>query len=160
VSLRVRTEGTQVLASVTLAPPPGSTVLATLQEGLKSEIQFELRLYRRQGGLLAWLGDRPVASIRISQVASYDPFTAQYVIRREGRVVGSFRDADAFLRRFASLRELPLGQVEPEDRGQYYALARVRLSPVRIVPPLNIITLFSSVYSVTTDWVESAIRTL
>ena len=44
--------------------------------------------------------------------------------------------------------------MEAGTGGLYYVLARIRLSPVRIIGPLNIVTLFSSENLVTTDWVE------
>jgi hypothetical protein len=154
VALSVRTEDRRVVVSVTLRQPPIASIVDALQDGLKSEIVFELRLYRRQSGFLAWLGDRPIVSLRETRVASFDPFAARYVTFRDGRQEESFSDQAEFLRHFLSLSEHTLGTVEAGSGGLYYVLARIRLSPVRIIGPLNIVTLFSSENLVTTDWVE------
>jgi hypothetical protein len=152
--LSVRTEGRRVVASVELRQPPVAAIVDALQDGLKSEIVFELRLYRRQTGFLAWLGDRPIISLRETRVAAFDPFTARYVTFRNGRLEESFADQAEFLRHFLSLSEHTVGAVEAGTGALYYVLARIRLSPVRIIGPLNIVTLFSSENLVTTDWVE------
>lgn len=155
--LSVRTEGRTVLASVSLASAPIERVLTALHEGLKSEIVFDLRLYLRQKGFLAWLGDRPVVVQRESRVAVFDLFTRRYVIQQDGRAVAAFSGQGEFLRNFFVLSDYPVGKLEPGDPSRYYLLARVRLSPVRIVAPLNIVTLFSSDSLITTDWVEQAL---
>lgn len=40
-------------------------------------------------------------------------------------------------------------EIEVQD---YYVLARIRVQPVQLVPPLNIITLFSRQAVTTTPW--------
>jgi hypothetical protein len=114
-------------------------------------------LYRRQKGFLGWLGDRPVVNLRQSRVASFDPFTNRYVIEEDGRAAEAFGDQGEFLRRFFVLADHPVGEIEEGDPGAYYVLARVRLSPVRIIGPLSIVTLFSSESLITTEWVEQAL---
>ena len=146
-----------VWATVALEDAPEERVLAALHDGLKSEISFELRLYKRQEGFLAWLGDRPVVSRRISRVGSYDLFTSRYVIEGEGGQTDAFGDAREFLRRYLVVDDYPLSEIEAGEEQDYYVLARARLSPVRILGPLNIVTLFSSEGQTTTDWVERAL---
>jgi len=146
-----------VLATVTPSDAPAERVLAALHDGLKSEIVFALRLYRRQKGFLAWLGDRPVVDLRVSRVASFDVFTNRYLVEQDGGPAEAFPDPEEFLRRFFVLSDHPVGAIEPGDPGAYYVLARARLSPVRIIGPLNIVSLFSSKSQITTDWVERAL---
>jgi hypothetical protein len=155
-ALSVRMEGRRVVASVALLQIPVEPVLAALSEGLKSEIVFDLRLYRRQTGFLAWLGDRPVVSARETRVAAFDPFAGRYVTERDERAEQSFADPQEFLRHFFSLSEHALGSVDPAEAELYYVAARVRLSPVRIIGPLNIVTLFSS-DSMVTEWAEEPV---
>ena len=142
-----------MVASVSLRQTSAEQVLAALGEGLKSEIVFDLRLYRRQTGFLALLGDRPVVSTRETRVAAFDPFAARFVTERDGRRERSYADPAEFLRHFLSLSEHTLGMVDPAEAALYYVVARVRLSPVRIIGLLNIVTLFSS-DTMVTDWVE------
>ena len=146
-----------MLATVELSDAPAERVLAALHDGLKSEIVFDLRLYRRQKGFLAWLGDRPAVDLRVSRVASFDVFTNRYLVEQDGGAAEAFPDAGEFLGSFFVLSDHPMGAIPPGDPEAYYVLARVRLSPVRIIGPLNIVTLFSSKSQATTDWVERAL---
>jgi hypothetical protein len=155
----VRTETGRLLATVAVRDAPLDRVLAALHEGLRSEVVYEVRLYRRQKGFLAWLGARPLVSLRISRVASFDLFTNRYVIEGENGAREDFGDQQAFLRRFLVLAEYPVAELDPADPQGYYLLARASLSPVRIIGPLNIVTLFSSERQLTTDWVEHALGT-
>jgi hypothetical protein len=152
--LSVHTDARGVVASVALRQAPTERVLAALGDGLTSEIVFELRLYRRQEGFFAWLGDRPLATARVSRVGSFDPYTGRYVVYQDGRTEASFVDQADFVRYFFLLSDYGLGGGQSGDSGRLYVLARVRLSPVRLIGPLNIVTLFSSDNLVTTDWVE------
>jgi hypothetical protein len=155
-ALAVHTDARGVVASVVLRQAPVERVLAALRDGLTSEVVFELRLYRRQEGFFAWLGDRPLATARVSRVGSFDPYTSRYVVYQDGRMAASFVDQADFVRYFLSLSDYGLGAGRSGDSGRLYVLARVRLSPVRLIGPLNIVTLFSSDNLVTTDWVEQS----
>ena len=159
-ALSVRTDEHTVVASVALRGAPVERVLVALHDGLKSEIVFDLRLYRRQRGFLAWLGDRPLASLRVSRVVSFDPYTSRYVVHQEERPAASFTGQADFVRYYFALSEVSLGEVELDEPGRFYVLARVRLSPVRLIGPLNIVTLFSADSLVTTDWAEQTVGSL
>ena len=63
--LRVGLQGGRVLVSLGYSDPRSGQVLAALEDGLASEIQFQLRLYRRQRGPFAFLGDRLASELRL-----------------------------------------------------------------------------------------------
>jgi hypothetical protein len=130
-------------------------VLASLWDGLRAEITFQIRLYRRSSGIFAFLGDRLLKEQRVYKVASFDFFENRYKILKGGRAAGEYVGEADFLEAFFSLREVELGEIETADPGDYYLLARVRMMPVKIIAPLNIITLFSSDTVFTTHWVEA-----
>jgi hypothetical protein len=159
-ALSVHTDERTVVASVALRGAPVERVLVALHDGLKSEIVFELRLYRRQKGFLAWLGDQPLMSLRVSRVASFDPYTSRYVVYQDEQPAESFTNQADFTRYYFALSQYSLGAVESDEPGRFYVLARVRLSPVRLIGPLNIVTLFSADSLVTTDWVEQTVGSL
>ena len=71
-----------------------------------------------------------------------------------GQGVRKFDRQEEFLENFFKLTDFPLARLADLNGVDYYVLARISLNPVRIVPPLNIITLFSS--GATTPWVESS----
>ena len=130
-------------------------VLSSLWDGLKAEITFQLRLYRRNSGLFAFLGDRLLAERRVVQIASFDFYENRYKIQRGDGTAGEYAAETEFLDAFFSLPETELGNIEVGDGEDCYLLARVRMMPVKLIGPLNIITLFSSDTVFTTPWVEA-----
>jgi hypothetical protein len=133
-------------------------VLASLWDGLRAEITFQLRLYRRSSGVFAFLGDRLLHERQVYQVASFDFYENRYKILRDDRITGEYAAETEFLDAFFSLPEIELGEISTGDGGDYYLLARVRMMPVKIIPPLNIITLFSTDTVFTTPWVEAELK--
>lgn len=133
-------------------------VLSSVWEGLRAEITFQLRLYRRSSGVFAFLGDRLLSERRVYQIASFDFYENRYKILKGDRIAGEYETETEFLDAFFSLPETELGEVETENVGEYYLLARVRMMPVKIIAPLNIITLISTETVFTTPWVEAELR--
>jgi hypothetical protein len=117
-------------------------VLTALEEGLAAEIQFQLQLYRRQRRPFAFLGDHLLAELRLARTARYDRFERRYCILSPGAAEARFEVAADFLREFFALGPLALGSPPLGEASGYYVQSRVRLSPVKIVPPLKLITLF------------------
>ena len=133
-------------------------VLASLWDGLRAEITFQLRLYRRSSGVFAFLGDRLLRERQVDQVALFDFYENRYKILRDNRITGEYAAETEFMDAFFSLPEIDLGEINTGDGGDYYLLARVRMMPVKIIPPLNIITLFSTDTVFTTPWVEAELK--
>jgi len=133
-------------------------VLSSLWEGLRAEIAFQLRLYRRNSGPFAFLGDRLLTERRVYQIASFDFYENRYKIQRDERSTGEYVGEAEFLDAFFSLPETELGEIETEESDDYYLLVRVRMMPVKIIAPLNIITLFSTDTVFTTPWVEAELN--
>jgi hypothetical protein len=133
-------------------------VLASLWDGLRAEITFQLRLYRRSSGVFAFLGDRLLRERQVYQVASFDFYENRYKILRDNRITSEYAAETEFMDAFFSLPEIDLGEINTDDGGDYYLLARVRMMPVKIIPPLNIITLFSTDTVFTTPWVEAELK--
>jgi hypothetical protein len=133
-------------------------VLSSLWEGLRAEITFQLRLYKRNTGLFAFLGDRLVSERQVDQIASFDFYENRYKIQRGDRIAGEYAAEREFLDAFFSLPETEFGEIEGGDGEDYYLLARVRMMPVKIIAPLNIITLFSTDTVFTTPWVEAELK--
>jgi hypothetical protein len=133
-------------------------VLSSMWEGLRAEITFQLRLYRRARGIFAFLGDRLVSERRVHQIASFDFYENRYKIQMDDRMVGEYSAEAEFLAAFYSLPETEIGELEAGGEADYYLLARVRMMPVKIISPLNIITLFSTDTVFTTPWVEAELK--
>lgn len=150
--------GGRVYAAVEYLDSHSQEVLSSMWEGLRAEITFQLRLYRRSSGIFAFLGDRLISERRVYQIASFDFYENHYKIQMGDRMAGEYSAEAEFLAAFFSLPETELGEVQVGDEGDYYLLARVRMMPVKIVSPLNIITLFSTDTVFTTPWVEAELK--
>jgi len=143
-----------VYAAVEYSDSHNQEVLASLWDGLRAEITFQLRLYRRNQGFFAFLGDRLHSEKRVSQVASFDFFENRYKIQRDGRIVGAYASEAKFLDAFFSLPRTEIAELDGGIEEDHYLMARVRMMPVKIIAPLSIITLFSSESSFATPWIE------
>jgi hypothetical protein len=133
-------------------------VLSALREGLKSQLLFQLRLYRRQDGPLALLGDRLLSSRELTRIASFDLIDDRYrVVDETGQ--REYTAQAAFLEDFYILRDYPLGSLAAAEGPQCYLVARARLEPVRVVPPLDIIRLVTRVSSFSSPWMRADIET-
>jgi hypothetical protein len=131
-----------VIAILGYSDPRAGEVLAALEDGLAAEIQFQLRLYRRQRGPFAFLGDRLASELRLVRTARYDRFERRYSLQSPGEAEARFEEAGGFLKAFFALGPLALGELPAGDTAEYYVQSRVRLTPVKIVYPLKLITLF------------------
>jgi hypothetical protein len=147
-----------VRVSLRFDSPHAGEVPASLREGLKSQVTYQLRLYRRQKGLLSFLGDRLLLERKLTRTASLDLFDNRYCLLDE---TGQRRFAGeaAFLEDLFSLRDFPLGPLAAGERAECYVLARGRLEPVRVVPPLDIVRLIAPLTSFSSRWVQAAIAT-
>jgi hypothetical protein len=156
--LEASLRGQSVYGSVEYAGSHSQEVLASLWDGLKAEITFQVRLYRQNKGLFAFIGDRLLVERRVSQVAYFDFYENRYKIQRDGRPLGAYSAESEFLDSFFSMASVELGEIEPSDAQNHYLLGRVRMMPVKIIPPLNIITLFSSGTAFSSPWIEAKLE--
>jgi hypothetical protein len=156
--LEISLQSNMVHVAIEFESPRSEEVLASLRDGLKAEIIFQARLYRKSRGLLSFLGDRLLVETKISRTAYFDFYENRYMILRDGNLLGKYAGEQEFLRSFFFLPDLELGQIDISELPKLYVLARVRLMPVKIVSPLNIITLFSSETVSTSPWLEAEIR--
>jgi hypothetical protein len=147
--------GGRVYAAVEYLDVHSQEVLASLRDGLRAEIIFQLRLYKRSSGVFAFLGDRLLSEKRVYKVASFDFYENRYKILKGDTTVGDYAGEAEFLDAFFSVGETDLGRIDSGERRDHYLLARVRMMPVKIIAPLNIITLFSSEAVFTTPWTEA-----
>jgi hypothetical protein len=150
--------GDKVYAAVQYMGSHSQRVLASLGDGLRAEITFQLRLYKRSSGIFSFIGDRLLHEKRVQKIASFDFYENRYKIRKGYSVAGEYAAGEEFVEAFFSLPETELGEIEIEEGEDYYLLARVRMMPVKIIAPLNIITLFSSETVFTTPWVEAELN--
>ena len=156
-SLSAVVEEKVITVSAQLEEVSPNEVLSSLQEGLKSEIIFQLRLYHKNRGFFSFFGDRLILEKTITRIAYLDIFEDLFVLETEELGIRKFRRKDHFLKSFFQLQDYRLAELSDENSSKFYVLARISLKPVRIVTPLNIISLFFRSTAITTPWAETAL---
>lgn len=161
LALEVSAAAGVVRADVVLAAGAADEPIASLRDGLESRITFTLRCYRRQHGLAALFGDALLAERTVARVAFYDAIERRFVVEQDD-ARSSYADEAAFRQAFFTLRGVALGPVAPARAGagagaSRYVAARAQYDPVRLSPPLTILTLFGLAARYTTPWVREEV---
>lgn len=154
-------EGGVVSSDAALEAGAPDEPAAMLRAGLESRITFTLRCYRRQRGLAALFGDALLAERTVARLAFYDAIDRRFVVEQDG-ARSSYADEAAFHEAFFTLRGVALGPAAPARDGAAaaaprYVAARAQYDPVRLSPPLTILTLFGLAARITTPWVRQAV---
>jgi hypothetical protein len=136
---------------VAFSPGPGDALERTLRDGLESRITFTVRLYERRAGIGAVFGDALLDERSVSRVAFYDVLAGRFVVEQDGRAT-AYPDGASLADGFFSLRGLGLDAATPQHERTRYVAARAQYDPVRLSPPLTILTLFGVAARATTPW--------
>jgi len=158
LALDVRAASGVVRADLAFSTGGAEGPVASVRDGLESRITFTLRCYERRSGLAGLLGDLLLAQRTVVRVAFYDVLDRRFVVEQDGVRV-SYADEPGFLDAFFTLRGLELGSPAARssaarDAPARYVAARAQYDPVRLSPPLTILTLFRVAARHTTPWVR------
>jgi len=133
-------------------------LLATLRDGLESRITFSFRTFERGTGLLAILGDRLLGERTLTRSAYVDILDGTYIVEEEGGTRSASSDLDALVAGFFTADGVAV-PAPPRAAGGApgYVAARVHFEPVRLMPPLTIVSLAGAAVSHTTPWVRAEV---
>lgn len=132
-------------------------VITSLEDGLESEIFFEFRLYEKSQGFFSFLGDKLIIDKTPHYTARINYLDKTYnIFTEEGKIL-TFEQKENFINQFSKIESYRLTDFPFEENRSYYIRARIRLNHVKLVPPLNIISLFHRI-SVTTKWKQVEIK--
>jgi hypothetical protein len=154
VGVRIGFNKEATTLSVTLLNAERQEVLETLNEGLKAQIIFSIKLYERSEGLCAFLGDRLVEEYNLSTVAYRDFFTEEYVIESWRGEKICIKEAEQFFTIFFSLKDFSIQGIEEAEAYRYYVLVRVQLDSVKLIPPFTILSFLPFGGRCTSPWVR------
>lgn len=157
----VEREG-KVIVSAALSGIESEQIYSTfrkglLEEGLKTEISYQFRLYRRNKGFFSFLGDKVITEKKIIKTAYLDIYERVFIIEVNEEKEVLLYEED-FLRSFFKAEDVRIGGVSSGESREHYVLARISFSPVRLVPPLNMISLLYKKTAVVTGWTEAEIK--
>jgi len=153
VELAVSRDGGQAVVDVRLAWPDTAGLLSSLKEDLlESRISFSVRLLENRRTLLPFLGDTVVKEIVLSRSAFYDFLRGVYVVENDSGEEVLCDHPEDLLDAFFSWRGI---HVEIDrSLSQPSVAARVQFDPVKLMPPLTIVSLAGPTGTYTSPWVQ------
>jgi hypothetical protein len=128
-----------------------ASLVDTQRSGLESRITFTVRLYQRRAGLFPLGRDRMIAEKVVVHSAFWDFLDERFVVEGPAGARTAYADGADLLAGFLAVRDLPLFEALRGTRG-LYVTARARLEPVRLMPPLTLVTLVGTAATLTTPW--------
>jgi hypothetical protein len=137
----------------------GPSVVETVHEGLRSEVRFTIQIYRDETGVSGLLGDTLLGEFSPTHLAHWDPFQRMYTIRRHDGSETAVADRTEYVEELFTLKGYRIPADVFEAGRDYYLLGQAAVVPVRLVPALSILSVFTDRQIAATDWVRSAIPT-
>lgn len=130
--------------------PPVERVVSSLLSGHRAEIIYQVRLYLPASGLERIVGDRLVAEREVSYTARWDAVNERFIVIAEDTQEVTFSDAHMFTEFFFRLTDYL--EVDAPPQEDWYMLCRCRIEPVKLVPPLTLLPLFTRNHRLHTPW--------
>ena len=115
---------------------------------------FTLRAFEKTPGFFAFLGDRLLAERTIARSAFFNFLDGTYVIEDDAGARATYIDLGALLKGFFTVEKMTLARLRPEHLAPCYVVARAQFDPVRLMPPLSIVSLAGAAATHTTAWVR------
>jgi hypothetical protein len=152
-SLTVNHDNNTITASLELKSYNIEEVLDSLNKGFEAEIFFEFRLYEKATGFLSFFGDKLIVEEKPFYIAGIDIFEKNIYMNTETGDEYTYNTEKDFIENFFKVSSFVFDDVVLEADKDYYILGRIQLNHVKLIPPLDLISLFSST-GIITDWVE------
>ena len=157
VELGVVSRGNGLAADLTFRWDKVRELVDGLRDGLESRITFTFRVYERRSGLLPFLRDPLLAEKTVARNAFWDFLDNTFVVESDTGVRAEHPQAEDLLRDYLSLSSVPLYRFTGGRRPACYVVARAQFEPVRLVPPLTIVSLAGAASTLTTPWVRAEV---
>ena len=127
---------------------------SSLRSGMESRITFTVRLYEKRKGILPFPADRMLVQRSVSRSAFWDFLDGRYVVESENGTRLSYGGTEELLQGFLTLADLVLSDLPTEAHPPLYITARAQFEPVRLMPPLTLVSLVGRAATSTTPWVR------
>ena len=127
---------------------------AALRQGLESRITFTVRLYEKRRPVLFLAPDHLLVERTVSRSAFWDFLDDRFVVESDTGARVSYASAEELLGDFLSVEEMFLYPVPRNAHRDLYATARAQFEPVRLMPPLTLVSLVGRAAALVTPWVR------
>ena len=130
-------------------------VVESLLAGLESRITFTTRLYESRRPAFSFAGDRVLAERTVTRSVFWDFLDQVFVVEQEGMPQKTYTDpAGAGQRVLRPGRGVHRAGSRPPATARLYVAARAQFEPVRLMPPLTLVSLAGAAATVTSPWVR------
>ena len=154
VELSLATRASTLLAHVSFRWDRMSELTSSLRAGMESRITFTVRLYEKKKRIVPFTGDRLVTERTVARSAFWDFLDGSCVVESENGQRLSYAGTEELLQGFFTLAELDLPGQSSAERSRLYVTARAQFEPVRLMPPLSLVSLTGRAATSTTPWVR------
>jgi hypothetical protein len=158
LELSATQRGSFVGASLSFRWAGANEVIDSLLTGLESRITFTTRLYESRRPAFSFAGDRLLLERTVARSAFWDFLDRVFVVEQEGVPQRTYTDPRELIRGFFALDEAYSADMASASRRRLYVTARAQFEPVRLMPPLTLISLAGASANVTTPWVRGDAR--
>lgn len=135
----------------TITNYPEDAIMESLMDGHRSEVRYEIRVYRKASGFRRLFGNRLIKQEETVYVARWDALDERYIVLIDGIREEWFESSQPFLRFFLSLSEYSM-PVPSEMAENDYLVCRSRIQPIKLVPPLTLLTLIKPELLIVSPW--------
>ena len=157
VELRVDARGAAITADLAFRWDKVRELVDGLRDGLESTVTFTFRVHEKRSGLLPLLRDPLLAEKTVARNAFWDFLDDTFVVESDAGGRTEYPREEDLLRNYLSLTAVPLYRFTGGWRPACYVVARAQFEPVRLVPPLTIVSLAGSASTFTTPWVRAEV---
>ena len=154
MELSVAERGGIVGATMSFQWTRSDLVIESLLAGLESRITFTTRLCESRRPALSFAGDRVLAERTVTRSVFWDFLDKAFVVEQEGMQQKTYTDPGALVSFFFSQDEVFTVPGGSAPRRRLYVAARAQFEPVRLVPPLTLVSLAGAAATVTSPWVR------
>jgi hypothetical protein len=127
-------------------------VVAGLRLGLESRIIFTVRLYEKRRTALPFTRDRLLVERSVSRIAFWDFLDGRYVVESDTGAQVSYAGPEELLGGFFTVTDVFLFPLPRDFHRSMYATARAQFEPVRLMPPLTLVSMVGTVAAAVTPW--------
>ncbi|MBN2050320.1 MAG: hypothetical protein JW760_07750 [Spirochaetales bacterium] len=153
LNIQLETEKDHIRVSILLPPESRPDILTSFNNGLRSGIRFEIRLYRVATGFRSFFGDQLLREEHIVKEGHVDSFSRAYRITTDSKIQ-DYHNFRQFQEVFYHLADLSIPFIPSSADGAYYILCRVVVEKMKLVPPLNLLSPFMKTNRIATPWVR------
>jgi len=158
VELEVTERGGTLAANLTFRWDRTAEIVESLEQRLVSKITFTVRLYEQKQRIFPFMRrERMLAEKSVARSAFWDFLDNRYVVESDAGEQQYYASAKELAQSFFTITIVPMSAVPISSRRPLSVTARAQFEPVRLMPPLTIVTVMAKAATLTTPWARKVL---